>query len=205
MLIKSIIGKVKKNCSSFWINSKGIQVYLNYWKNSSKNSSVIPFFYPSLGICQSELVAQMGPTLCNPMDRSPPGSSVHGTLQARILEWVAIPFSRGSSWLRDQTWVFRSAGRFFTIEQPGKLSLGMPLTIITTLNKLKPFPYTPCLLRKTKVEYRKSKNYKATFLYGHTFFKLYWKILTMATRTLYWISVKSPGLSTWNVSKVQQK
>ena len=144
--------------------------------------------------------------LGEPVDCSPPGSSVHGTLQARILEWVAIPFSRGSSWLRDQTWVFHSAGRFFTIEQPGKLSLGMPLTIITTLNEFKPFPPTPCLLLcKTKVEYRKSKNYKATFLYGHTFFKLYWKILTMATRTLYWISVKSPGLSTWNVSKVQQK
>ena len=40
-------------------------------------------------------------TLCNSMDHSPPGSSVHGILQARILEWVAIPFSRGSSWLRD--------------------------------------------------------------------------------------------------------
>ena len=44
-----------------------------------------------------------------------PGSSVHGILQARILEWVAIPFSRGSSWLRDQTWVSLVAGRFFTI------------------------------------------------------------------------------------------
>ena len=40
------------------------------------------------------------------MDFSPPGSSVHEILQTRILEWVAIPFSRGSSWLRDQTWVF---------------------------------------------------------------------------------------------------
>ena len=43
------------------------------------------------------LVAQSCPTLCNPMDYSLPGSSVHGILQARILEWVAIPFSRGSS------------------------------------------------------------------------------------------------------------
>ena len=43
-------------------------------------------------------------TFCDPMDRSPPGSSVHGILQARILEWVAISFSRGSSWLRDWTW-----------------------------------------------------------------------------------------------------
>ena len=47
------------------------------------------------------LVAQS--TLCNPMDCSPPGSSVHGILQARILEWVAMPFSRGSSWPRDWT------------------------------------------------------------------------------------------------------
>ena len=44
------------------------------------------------------LVAQSCPTLCDPMDCNPPGFSVHGNLQARILEWVAIPFSRGSSW-----------------------------------------------------------------------------------------------------------
>ena len=44
-------------------------------------------------------------TLCSPMDCSPPGSSVHGILQARILEWVANLFSRGSSQPRDQTWV----------------------------------------------------------------------------------------------------
>ena len=43
------------------------------------------------------LVTQLCPTLCNPMDCSLPGSSVHGILQARILERVAIPFSRGSS------------------------------------------------------------------------------------------------------------
>ena len=51
----------------------------------------------------------------DPMDYCPPGSSVHGILQARILEWVAIPFSRGSSQLRDRTWVSCIAGRFFTI------------------------------------------------------------------------------------------
>ena len=45
-------------------------------------------------------VAQLCPTLCDPMDYSPPGSSIHGILQARILEWVAISFSRGSSWPR---------------------------------------------------------------------------------------------------------
>ena len=51
---------------------------------------------------------------CNPMDYSPPGFSVHGISQARTLEWVAIPFSRGSSWPRDQTWVSCITDRFFT-------------------------------------------------------------------------------------------
>ena len=49
------------------------------------------------------LVAQLCLTLCDPMDCSCPGSSVHVILQARILEWVAMPSSRGSSWLKDQT------------------------------------------------------------------------------------------------------
>ena len=60
------------------------------------------------------LVTQSCPTLCDPMDWSPPDSSVHGILLARILEWAAIPFSRGSSWPRDWTQVSCTAGRFFT-------------------------------------------------------------------------------------------
>ena len=48
-------------------------------------------------VCVCVLVTKLCPILCNPMDYSPPGSSVHGILQARILEWVAIPFSRLSS------------------------------------------------------------------------------------------------------------
>ena len=59
-------------------------------------------------------VAQLCPALCNSMDCSPPGSSVHGTLQARILEWVAFPFSRGSSQPRNRTQASRIASRFFT-------------------------------------------------------------------------------------------
>ena len=58
--------------------------------------------------------AQLCLTLCDPMDCSPSGSSVHGIFQARILEWVAISFSRGSSWPRDWTcvsWIF-SIGRW---------------------------------------------------------------------------------------------
>ena len=59
--------------------------------------------------CESESeVTQSCPTLCEPMDYR-----VHGILQARILEWVAFPFSRGSSQLRDQTQVFCIAGTFF--------------------------------------------------------------------------------------------
>ena len=55
------------------------------------------------------------PTLCDPMNCSPPGSSAHGILQARILKWVAIPFSRGPSHPRDWTWVSCIVGRRFTI------------------------------------------------------------------------------------------
>ena len=61
------------------------------------------------------LVAESSPTLFDPMDYSLPGSSDHGILQARILQWVAIPSSRGSSQPRDQTQVSCTAGRFFTI------------------------------------------------------------------------------------------
>ena len=54
------------------------------------------------------------------MNYSPPGSSVHGISQARILEWIAISFSRGSSPPRDQICVSCLAGGFFTVELPGK-------------------------------------------------------------------------------------
>ena len=52
---------------------------------------------------------------CDPMDCSPPGSSVHEISQARILEWVAISFFMGSSWPRNWIWVSCIAGRFFTV------------------------------------------------------------------------------------------
>ena len=70
------------------------------------------------------LVAQSCLILCNPMDCSPPGSSVHGILQARILEWVAMPFSRQSCQPRNRTWVSYIAGRFFTIYEPPVQKLG---------------------------------------------------------------------------------
>ena len=66
------------------------------------------------------LVTKSCLTLCYPVDCSPPGSSVHGISQARVLEWVAIPFSKGSFQPRDQTLISCLVGRFFTTESPGK-------------------------------------------------------------------------------------
>ena len=71
--------------------------------------------------CVKLLVTQSCPTLCDPMNCRPPGFSVHGILQVRTLEWVAVPFSRGSSQPRDQTLVSCIAGRFF--EPPGHFLL----------------------------------------------------------------------------------
>ena len=62
------------------------------------------------------LVTQLCLILCNPMDCSLPGSSAHGIFQARILKWVAIPFSRGSSQARDWTQISCTADRFFAIQ-----------------------------------------------------------------------------------------
>ena len=60
-------------------------------------------------------VKSLSPPLCDPTDCSLSGSSVHGIFQARVLEWIAISFSRGSSQPRNWTWVSRIAGRLFTI------------------------------------------------------------------------------------------
>ena len=60
-------------------------------------------------------VTQLCPTLCYPMNCNLPGSFVHGILQARVLEWVAISFSRGSSQPRDQIRLSCIAGRQFTV------------------------------------------------------------------------------------------
>ena len=69
---------------------------------------------------KKELVAQLCLNVCNPIDCSLPGISVYGILQARIVEWVAISYSRVYSQTRDQTQVSCIVGRFFTTEPPGK-------------------------------------------------------------------------------------
>ena len=85
-------------------------------------------------ICCCSSVAKSCPVLCNPMDYSLPGSSVHGIPQARILEWIALPFSRGFSQPRDRTWIFCTAADSLASEQPGKpvrLWLTLKLKIAT--------------------------------------------------------------------------
>ena len=86
----------------------------------SKNKSCFQhliFLQPSSTHCLNSqvcvLVTQLCPTLCDSLDCSPSGSYVHGILQTRILGWVAISFSRGSSQSRDPSWVSCVAGRLF--------------------------------------------------------------------------------------------
>ena len=67
-----------------------------------------------VGLESESEVAQSCPTLCDPMDCSLPGSSVHGIFQARVLEWIAISFSRGSSQPRDSTPASHIVDRSFT-------------------------------------------------------------------------------------------
>ena len=71
-------------------------------------------------------VAQSRLTLCDPMDCSLSGPSPHGIFQAKVLEWIAISFSRGSSRPRNRTWLSRVAGRWFTVwatrDPPGSMA-----------------------------------------------------------------------------------
>ena len=80
------------------------------------------------------LVTQLCPTLCDPIDCSPPGSSVHAILQARILTWVAIPFIRGSSWPRDQTQSPALQADFFFYHLSNQ---GSPKVVILQIKKKK--------------------------------------------------------------------
>ena len=86
------------------------------WRDAELRGSIIHW----KNVCS---VAQSCPTLYDPMDCSLPGSSVHGIFQARILEWVDVSYSRGSSWPKDWTHISATlvlAGGFFTTVPPGK-------------------------------------------------------------------------------------
>ena len=112
----SIAGRVKGNITNFRINFQLLPIQFN----CSYLFSLPPWLNSidwMLSESESE-VAQLCLTLCDPMDCSLSGSSVHGILQARILEWVAISFSRGSSQPRDRTQVSCIAGRRFASKCP---------------------------------------------------------------------------------------
>ena len=99
--------------------------------------------YLSLVEVKSSQVTQSCPTLCDPMDCSPPGSSVHGIFQARVLEWVAISFSRRSSRPRNRTQVSQTVSNASLSEPPRKswclimvsLNLVMSLSLVTAAAK----------------------------------------------------------------------
>ena len=96
----------KRSC---WKCNTSLAKLLHYKSTTYATVCVLWLFYIPFEVTQS------CPTLCDPMDYSPPGSSVHGILQVRILEWVAISFSRGSSQPRDRTRVSCIAGRRFIL------------------------------------------------------------------------------------------
>ena len=100
---------------------KGLKFSLTFGPVQLKSSFLLPKRHPVIVHGSHSVVS--GVWLCNPTDCSPPGSSVHGILQTRILEWGAMPFSRESSWPRDQTRVSCIIGGFFTIWAPGKPKL----------------------------------------------------------------------------------
>ena len=113
-----------------WLNSKQqsffstklhCHMYARFFLLSDLKFFPLPITFIEPHCVHACAVTQSCPTLCNPMDCRPQGSSIHGIFLARTLEWVAISSSRGSSWLRDRTrvsCVSCIAGRLFTTEPP---------------------------------------------------------------------------------------
>ena len=92
-----------------------VTIESNYYNTKKMSEYYLLCAYLFLEMKVKVLVALSCPALYNPACCSPPGSSVPEFLQVRVLEWVAIPFSRGSSWPRDGTPVSLIVDRFFTI------------------------------------------------------------------------------------------
>ena len=93
------------------------------WRAVGYSSVIVQLLWLRTSLRQmviGHLVTKSCLTLCDPMDFSLPVSSVLGIFQMRILEWIAISFSRGSSQPRGQTWISCIAGRFFTAKPLGK-------------------------------------------------------------------------------------
>ena len=121
----------------------------DFWKLSVTMRQTLPFvsqltsstqragtLFFTFSLTAAAKLLQSCLTLHDPMDGSLPGSSVHAILYARLLEWVAMPSSRGSSQPRDRTQVFCIAGRFFTAEPPGKPYLLLYAQAISFKKKL---------------------------------------------------------------------
>ena len=127
------IWKQQMKCPSIdeWIKKLWYMYTMEYYSATTKRRSC----HLRAGFCV--LVTQWCPTLYDPMDYISPGSSVHGNLQARLLEWVAISFSRASSRPRAQTWVSFIAGRFFTVWAIREAPEGMMLSEINVAEKEK--------------------------------------------------------------------
>ena len=97
------------------INIKCVWVFFFFFFSLSLERMITQLNLNSVKERKWKKVAQSCPTLCDPMDYSLPGSSIHGIFQARILEWIAISFCRRSSRPRDSTQISRIVGRHFTI------------------------------------------------------------------------------------------
>ena len=112
LLLQTLAHDRKVHSLSSYIPKHPCNILLGEKKDPEAKPRAACFLLGRAVLC---VVAQSCLTLCNTEDCSPPGSSVHGILQARILEWVAMPSSRGSSQPRDRAQVSRTAGGFFTV------------------------------------------------------------------------------------------
>ena len=137
-----------KQASSFliiWINS--LWSLNRFWNDLLS----FPWFSPDWVRCMCAKSLQSCLTLCDTMDCNPPGSSVHGILQARILAWVPMPSSRGSSWPRDQTCIYYTYLHWqvgsLPLAPPGKPQIrytcwAFPFLSISLYTKLSIFPFS---------------------------------------------------------------
>ena len=124
-------------------------------------------------------------TLCDSLHCSPPGSSIHGTLQARIPEWVATPFFRGYSQPRDQTQVSRIAGKFFTIWAP-RTMWDKPYKAFTSLPNTQP-----------ALKYQLSQSLKLLRSHWLKLLCCHWKGYKWTPPNYAWIERSSPSQTHW--------
>ena len=105
-----LLNHKKERNNAMCSNLDGPRDYHTKWSKPEKDK------YHMISLIKKESeITQPCPILCDPMDCRLPDSSVYGIFQAKILEWVAISFSRGFSWPRDRTCVSHTAGSLFTI------------------------------------------------------------------------------------------